>query len=57
MFRRKRHELEAENLVLIGKLTAIRDEIDEFLDDTGQDEANVFESGDEVDDEGDRDEL
>lgn len=35
---RTRQELEAENLVLLGKLESIRDELGDFLDDETDDE-------------------
>lgn len=36
---RSRQEIEAENLVLLGKLEALRDELDDFLGD--EEEADV----------------
>jgi hypothetical protein len=57
MPRSSRQELEAENLVLVGKLAALRDEIDDFLDDADSDsEDNSLETNNQEVDDDDSDE-
>lgn len=46
---RTRHELEAENLVLLGKLEAMRDDLSDFLDE--EDEDDDLDSSEEDEDE------
>jgi hypothetical protein len=48
---RSRKEIEADNLVLLGKLEAVRDELDEFLGDDEDESDNDDEAEEEAADE------
>jgi hypothetical protein len=52
MARRGRKEIEAENLVLMDKLQAVRDDLDDFLGDS-EDEDDNTDEGEDEDDEAD----